>query len=102
MEITIKEEKENKLLQRKELTGELTFTGATPSIETLRKELGEKLKVSPETIAVQHIYNLFGVSKARFIAHVYPSKEQLEKIEPKPKAKEAKEKGKKAEKEEKK
>ena len=90
MEINIKEEKENKLLQRKEVVGGIVFTGATPSNEALKKELATKYKVSEGTIVIKNIYTKYGVQKAEFLAFIYSSKEQLEKIEPKPKKKEEK------------
>lgn len=90
MELNIKNKKENHLLRRQEVTGELTFTGAaTPSNKQLQEELSKKLGVAAELIVVKHIYGSFGGGKAAFEADVYASKEQLDKIEPKKKVKAA-------------
>lgn len=89
MEVKINK-KENPLLKRQELTGELTFTGAaTPSNKQLQEELAKKLSVAPELIVIRHIYGAFGGGKAAFEAVAYSSKEQFDKIEPKKKVKAA-------------
>ncbi len=89
MEIEIKEKKDNTLLQRQEVTGEITFTGATPSNKQLQEELAKKLGVQPEVLIIKHIYGRFGEGKAKFEAVAYATKEQLTKIEPKKKEKAA-------------
>ena len=87
MEIEIKNKKENQTLQRQEVTGELTFTGSTPSNTQLQDELAKKLNTPKEQITIKHIYGKFGTNKAEFQANVYSTKEQHDKIEPKPKQK---------------
>lgn len=78
--------KENKLLHRKEVTGTLAFTGATPSNKDVQAKLAEHFKVTPEQVAVKHIYTEFGKTIAKYEANVYDSKEFLDKLEPKKKA----------------
>ena len=88
MELNIKNKKDNPLLKRQEVTGELTFVGAaTPSNKLLQEELAKKLGVPLEVIVIKHIYGAFGGGKATFEAVAYASKEQLDKIEPKKKVK---------------
>jgi len=77
---------ENKLLHRKEVTGTLAFTGATPSNKEVQAKLAEHFKVAPEQVAVKHIYTDFGKPFAKYEANIYDSKEALLKIEPKKKA----------------
>lgn len=77
------EKKENKLLLRTEVVARDGYVGVTPSREAFRKKLGEALKVKDELIAIQHIYPSFGASSARIIAHIYGSRKELERIEPK-------------------
>lgn len=81
--------KENPLLERKEITGELTFTGKTPSNQEVTETLSTKLGVAKETIAVKHVYTKFGETKAIVHAYAYSSPEQLAKVEPKKKEKKA-------------
>jgi ribosomal protein S24E len=80
MEITIGKTTENPYLQRKEVHGEMSFTGATPSQKQLADALAAKLGAKADAIFVLHVYNEFGSQKARFEAHIYPSREQLEKV----------------------
>lgn len=87
MELNIQSKKENKLLFRTEVQGELNFEKATPSYAELIKELAAKLNVNEDLIAVQKIKTLFGSTSARFLANIYDSKENKERIEPKRKEK---------------
>ncbi len=89
MDITIKNQKENTLLQRQEITGEVTFTGPTPSNKQLQEELTKKLGCPADCIAIRHIFGAFGGGKATFEAVAYKTKEQFDKIEPKKKEKKA-------------
>ncbi len=87
MNLSMKSEKDNALLERKEVIGNLAFSGATPSNKELQEALGKKYNVPAEQVAVKHIFGDFGGITATFEAHVYKSKEQLLKIEPKRKEK---------------
>lgn len=89
MEIEIKTKKENPLLQRNDIHGTISFTGATPSNKQLQEELAKKLGVQPELVAIRGIYGKFGTEKAAFEAVAYATKEQFDKIEPKKKEKAA-------------
>jgi ribosomal protein S24E len=87
MELEIKNKKENPVLQRQEITGEIKFTGAaTPSNNQVHEELAKKLGIQSELVAIRHIYGSFGSGKAAFEAVAYATKEQFDKIEPKKKA----------------
>ncbi len=87
METKINSKKENKLLFRTEIEGELSFDKATPSYNELTKELSSKLKVEEDLVAVKNIKTSFGSSSAKFLANVYATKENKEKIELKKKVK---------------
>ena len=91
MDIKITAKRENKLLERAELEGEIGFTGATPSYEQLKKELSTHLKTDEATIAIKHVYTDFGNQKATFTANVYSTTDKLKAVEPKIKEKKAKE-----------
>jgi ribosomal protein S24E len=80
MDITISKTNENPFLQRKEVHGEVSFTGATPSQKQLADALATKLGAKADAIFIVHVFTNFGSQKAKFEAHVYPSKEQLEKV----------------------
>ena len=90
MSFKILSEKENGLLKRKELTGEMIFTGATPSNEHARKEVAVAAKVPEDAVVVKRILCDFGCTKATVSAYAYATKADLEAVEPKKKEKKAK------------
>ncbi len=81
MQLKILEDKENKLLNRKEIEGEIKVEERTPSNNEVKKKLAEIFKTEEELIVVEHIYQEFGVDKAKVYAKIYKSKEDLNKIE---------------------
>ena len=83
MELIVKNEKENGLLGRKEVTGTLAFSERTPSNKEVTEALSKKFNVPTEHVTVKHIYGSFGGITGTFDAHIYSSKEQMKKIEPK-------------------
>ena len=80
MDITIEKTNENPYLQRKEVHGKVSFQGSTPSNKQLADALATKLGAKADAISVKHIFTNFGAQNATFEAHVYPSKELLEKV----------------------
>lgn len=82
MEITSK--KEAPLLSRLEIGAEIGFESSTPSNKDVLKEIGSKLKVEESLIRIKSIYTNFGRKKAKVSAYIYSSKENMEKIEGKP------------------
>lgn len=80
MEISIGKTNENTYLQRKEVHGAVAFTGATPSHKQLADALATKLGAKADAIFIVHVFTNFGTQKAEFEAHVYSSREQLEKV----------------------
>jgi ribosomal protein S24E len=88
MELNIIDKKEQPMLSRIEITGKLTFEGATPSAADVKKKLSSELKVDEGLIAVKNILTHFGSGNADLVAYAYLNKEDMEKIEPKSKKKE--------------
>ena len=80
--MNIIEKKEYPLLSRTEIIAEESYTGATPSRETIKKILADKLNARNELIVIKHIYPEFGFGNARIIAHLYSNKKDMERIEP--------------------
>jgi ribosomal protein S24E len=85
MKIEIKNKKENPLLARIEVSGIVAFEGATPSNEQVAQSIASQLKVDASVVKMKKIYTTMGSREAEFLAFVYNSKEELDKIEPKPK-----------------
>lgn len=89
MELMIKEEKENPLFSRKEVTA-TAESNITPSRSDTLKALAEKFKVPEENIKIKGINGKFGSNTFTLEANIYNSKEEKETIELKKKKDEIK------------
>lgn len=85
MKIDITEQKDNAYLHRKEVSGTISFTGATPSNADIRGAVAKQTGAQEDCVVVRKIDNSFGFQNATFKADAYASKEALEKAEPKKK-----------------
>ncbi len=87
------QEKENKLIGRKEIITEILGEGKpTPRNEEVRKQLAAQLKTDENAIAIKKISQAFGGGKVTVHANVYKDEKSLaqyEKINKKQKAKPA-------------
>ncbi|MBI4142162.1 30S ribosomal protein S24e [Candidatus Woesearchaeota archaeon] len=90
MDIKVTTKTENPLLKRTEMTGTLSFTGATPAYPAIKQELAKTLKVGEELIAIKQVLTSFGKQEATFTVYTYETAEQLKNIEPKIKQKKEK------------
>jgi small subunit ribosomal protein S24e len=87
MQLKITEKREEELLSRTAIKLHIIFDKATPSKEELKKAIASELKADENLVVVKDIYTEFGNSEADVNAYVYTSKEEMQKIEPKPKKK---------------
>lgn len=83
MELKIESSKENKLLNRKEITFTVEQDSSTAKRDELTKELCKKLNLNPESTIIVRIDQGFGRKESSGVAHSYQSRELLEKYEPK-------------------
>ncbi|MBW2972404.1 hypothetical protein KY359_05185 [Candidatus Woesearchaeota archaeon] len=83
MDLELKKEREMPLLSRKRYTFYMEFKGPTPTRMKIRDAVASKVKGKPELTVIKHVYNRYGIEKAKVIAHVYSSKEDLAKYEDK-------------------
>jgi small subunit ribosomal protein S24e len=83
MEFKITKQEKNALFEREEVTFTATGTAATPTREEVKKLVSAKTGNMPNNIAIISINSEFGKNVARGIVHIYKSKEDLEKREPK-------------------
>ncbi|MFH1972512.1 MAG: hypothetical protein ABIJ18_03490 [archaeon] len=81
MELEITKQRDYPLLKRKRVTAMCEFAGPTPSIVQFKESFSAKLKVNKDLIAIRHIYQRFGKTKAKVMVHVYENKEDKEKLE---------------------
>ncbi len=80
MELKVTDEKDQPLLSRKVVLGELTFEAETPSRATVRKMLAEKLDTKEELVIVKRISTDFGFRKAMIEAYSYKNKESMKQV----------------------
>ncbi|MBW2964960.1 hypothetical protein KY363_05885 [Candidatus Woesearchaeota archaeon] len=83
MDIEIRKERDLPLMSKKRYTMLIGFKGATPSRIEIRDALAKKVKAEPSLTVIKHIYTRYGVEKAKVIAHVYNTKEDMAKYEEK-------------------
>lgn len=82
MKIKLTEEKEIPLLMRKRAHFEVdNEKQKTPSEDEIKKGITETMKINEDTVAIRHIYQKYGVGKAKVIAHIYKNPEDLKRIE---------------------
>lgn len=82
MEYTILEEKENKLLSRKEVKFEVDYEGeATPDIISVKNKLVALLGTKKDLIVVDNLQPKFGEPVGEGYAKIYNNKEALNEIE---------------------
>lgn len=80
------QEKDNPLLKRKEIKFSLEEE-SNPGFEKTKTLIAEKMKASPETIAVKSIKNKFGTREFLINAFLYKTEQDKNSIEPKEKIK---------------
>ncbi len=71
MELQIKENKENELLKRNEVTGTLIFEGTTSNNKEVAVALAKKYNAEVGLVVVKHIYTKFSHQEANFEAVIY-------------------------------
>lgn len=84
MKLEIKNKKDNPLLSRIEVSGIVSFDGATPSNEQVSRGIASQINADLSVVRMKHMHTGAGARKAEFLAFVYKSKEELDRIEPKP------------------
>ena len=81
MKIIIQEKKENPLLNRTEIKGNIEFDDITPSNIKLAEYLAKETKKDVNLIVVKNIYTNFGQKLADFEAIIYDNSEAKNKTE---------------------
>lgn len=81
MDINITEDKNNALLNRRQVNFNVNFEGATPSRKDVKLRLAAMLNVPAELVIVQNIDNTFGKQEALGYAKVYENEERMKEIE---------------------
>ena|SRR3989338_5807306 len=92
MELKILHKKEEPLLSRTRLEGEVMFDKATPSTKEVKSSVAKSLGKDESLVDIDGIYNQYGQKKAKVVCYAYESLDVLKKI--KVEGKKSKEKGK--------
>lgn len=90
MKFNATEEKENKLLHRKEVKGLLTYEKETPAKDQLQLNLASHYGADKELVVIEKMGNIFGARQANVYLKVYENIDSLKKYEKEPKKKEPK------------
>ncbi|RLG71061.1 MAG: 30S ribosomal protein S24e, partial [Candidatus Iainarchaeum archaeon] len=82
MEVKIIKREKNPLLRREEILFEIEDVKATPSRQEVFNKLVALLNANAELLVIKNIKSKFGTNIVEGKAHLYSSKEVLEKLEP--------------------
>lgn len=83
MKIEIIEERENPLLNRRELSFKVLHDAATPSRQEVRKKLIARLNAKKETVILDSFTSRYGLKESIGIARVYKSEARAREVESK-------------------
>ncbi|MBU2561106.1 MAG: hypothetical protein KKD17_02330 [Nanoarchaeota archaeon] len=83
MDLELLKERDMPLLSRKRYTFFLNFKGPTPTRKQIRDAIAAKTKSDAALTVVKHIYNRYGVERAKIIANVYSKKDDMLRFEDK-------------------
>jgi len=82
MDFKITEEKENKVMERKEILFEVKDTKVTPSRKEIKKRLAALKNTKEELVSIAKINQVYGARKSTGTAFIYADIETLKKTEP--------------------
>ena len=80
MEVKLTDEKENKLLERRELRLWAIYTEKMPTRDEMRQEVSKKLSLDPGTLDIVRIDQVYGLKACEVTAYSYSSKEMMERL----------------------
>jgi ribosomal protein S24E len=73
---------ENKLLDRKEISAEVSFDKATPKRAELKTAVCHKIGANPDISVLRKVESSFGRKTVKVVTYAYTSKEALMATEP--------------------
>ncbi len=76
------EKNEQSLLSRTEIIAKDSYTGSTPSRESIKERLAKALNANKDLLVIKHIYPEFGFGTAKIFAYLYSTKKNMKTIEP--------------------
>ena len=82
MQLNIKQKNENSFLKRTEVTGTVTFSGATPSNNDVAAAVGKAVGKGAENVVIRKIKTIFSQNCADVEALVYHTADAKKSTEP--------------------
>ena len=90
MELTINDDYEDKLFERREISAHAVYEGKTPTKAEIAEGICKKLNLSPDTFQIVRVDQNYGVRTSEVKAYSYKSKEAMQRFAKKEKEKKAK------------
>ncbi|HMK45221.1 MAG TPA: 30S ribosomal protein S24e [Methanocella sp.] len=81
MEIKVLEERNNPLLQRREVKFSVSHNLGTPSRQEIKDKIAAYLNSKPELVIVERMRTQFGKRETRGYAKIYETPERLNRVE---------------------
>ncbi len=81
MEIEIIEEKDNPLMERKEMNLRIIQDAGSPKIVDLRKKIAAQFSLNESLFVVQQILPEYGMNESHCLLKVYDSEDRLRLVE---------------------
>jgi len=81
LNIEVRRDWMNKLLNRRELDLIISYESGTPTRDEVRKLIAEKYGVEVERVIVEKLESMFGTLKAKAHIHIYDTVEDAKRIE---------------------
>ena len=81
MDIKVTEEKNNPLLQRREVKFSVSHNLGTPSRQEIKDKLAAYLNAKPELVIIEQMRSQFGRRETRGYAKIYETAERLKSVE---------------------
>jgi len=81
LNIEVRRDWMNKLLNRRELDLIISYESGTPRRDEVRKLIAEKYGVEIERVIVEKLESMFGTLKAKAHIHIYDTVEDAKRIE---------------------
>ena len=81
MNIEVIQDRQNPLLNRRELDLIIIYESGTPKRDEVREEISKKFGVEKDRIIVEKMESLFGANKAKVHVHIYDTAEHARRYE---------------------
>lgn len=81
MEIQILEEKNNPLLERREIQLRIIQDAGSPKIADVRRKIAAQLSLDESLFVIQNMKAEYGMNESRCLLKVYRSKDRLQTVE---------------------